>query len=747
MQIVEQFPRCVREIANLFIELADGCRLAARIWLPADAEADPVPAILEYLPYRKRDGTSQRDALTHPYLAGHGYACVRVDMRGNGESEGLMLDEYTLQEQDDALEVIAWIARQPWCTGAVGMIGISWGGFNGLQVAARRPPALKAVITLCSTDDRYADDIHFMGGCLLNDNLSWASTMFAYSSRPPDPALVGERWRELWLHRLEHTVLLVEAWLRHQRRDRQWQHGSVCENFEAIQCPVYAVGGWADGYSNAIPRLLAGLVVPRKGLVGPWAHKYPHFATPGPQIGFLQECLRWWDHWLKGIDTGIMAEPMYRVWMQESVPQSAHYDERPGRWVAESAWPSPHIAARSYRLVPGRLVEEADPPPRPAPAWGEGSAGSSLSGPFPAPSVSSSPFSDSSLSPSGLTRGSMPPVRNDPPDPSVDARVEPKHDERETTRGANQAEVVIRTPQFLGTASGSWCGFGANADAPWDQRADDGMAVCFDSELLAERLEILGAPVLEAELGSDRPNALLCARLCDVAPDGASLRVTYGLLNLTHRESHEHPAPLEPGRRYRVRLQLNDVAHAFPAGHRIRLALSTTYWPIAWSSPEAATVTLLTTGSRLSLPLRRPRDNDARLAPFPDAESAPPEARTVLRPGGFERTFAYDVASDVMTYTSIADSGLQRIDAIGLELEEIARKVYRIERDDPLSADNFIHWTTRRGRGDWQVRVETRTRMRATREDFVIDAELDAYESKRRVFSRNWHAKIPRDLV
>jgi putative CocE/NonD family hydrolase len=142
MQVVEQFPRRVREIENHFIELADGCRLAARIWLPVDAEAQPVPAILEYLPYRKRDGTSQRDALTHPYVAGHGYACVRVDMRGNGESDGLMLDEYTEQEQDDALEVIDWLARQPWCTGAVGMIGISWGGFNGLQVAARRPPAL-----------------------------------------------------------------------------------------------------------------------------------------------------------------------------------------------------------------------------------------------------------------------------------------------------------------------------------------------------------------------------------------------------------------------------------------------------------------------------------------------------------------------------------------------------------------------------------------------------------------------------
>jgi predicted acyl esterase len=209
MKIVTDFPLKVREIENLWIELSDGVKLAARVWLPEDADEKPVPAILEYLPYRKRDGTIVRDQLTHPYFAGHGYAAVRVDMRGNGDSEGLMEDEYTKQEQDDAVEVIDWLSKQSWCTGKVGMIGISWGGFNGLQVAARKPPALKAVITLCSTDDRYADDIHYKGGCLINENLGWAATMFAYSSRPPDPAIVGERWRAMWLERLENEPFLI----------------------------------------------------------------------------------------------------------------------------------------------------------------------------------------------------------------------------------------------------------------------------------------------------------------------------------------------------------------------------------------------------------------------------------------------------------------------------------------------------------------------------------------------------------
>ena len=176
MKTVKSFPRKVQEIPNLFIPLSDGTRLAARIWLPVDAERKPVPAILEYLPYRKRDGTVVRDALTHPYLAGHGYACVRVDIRGNGDSDGVMLDEYAEQELADGVEVIAWLVAQSWCTGKVGMMGISWGGFNCLQVAARQPPGLEAVITLCSTDDRYSDDIHYKGGCLLGE--TWAG-------RPP----------------------------------------------------------------------------------------------------------------------------------------------------------------------------------------------------------------------------------------------------------------------------------------------------------------------------------------------------------------------------------------------------------------------------------------------------------------------------------------------------------------------------------------------------------------------------------
>ena len=336
MRVVTAFPRAVREIEHCWIPLRDGRRLAARLWLPADAMDAPVPAILEYIPYRKRDLTRTRDEPMHRYFAGHGYAAARVDVCGAGDSDGVLLDEYHEQELEEGVAVIEWLAAQPWCTGAVGMMGKSWGGFNALQIAARRPDALRAIITVCSSDDRYADDAHYMGGCLLNENLTWGSVLQTLSALPPDPAVVGDGWRETWLARLRSEVLFPEVWLRHQRRDAYWRRGSVCEDFARITCPVYAIGGWADAYTNAVPRLLAGLRSARKGLVGPWSHNYPHDGAPGPAIGFLQEARRWWDHWLKGIDTGIMDEPAYRVWMQESAPPASWYAERFGRWVAKT---------------------------------------------------------------------------------------------------------------------------------------------------------------------------------------------------------------------------------------------------------------------------------------------------------------------------------------------------------------------------------------------------------------------------
>jgi putative CocE/NonD family hydrolase len=369
MRTVDNLPYDIKE-EQITVPLPDGTRLSGRLWRPTCTDQEPLPTVLEYIPYRQRDLTSVRDSIHHPYLAGHGYVCARVDLRGTGDSDGVLEDEYLEQEQRDAEDVLDWLASRPWCDGNTGMMGISWGGFAALQLAARRPESLRAIAIASFTDDRYADDMHYMGGTLLSDNLAEAGTMFAYATCPPDPAVVGDRWRGMWHERLERTEPWVLEWLRHQRRDSYWRHASVCEDYQDVRCPVLASSGWADGYSNAVIRLLAHLDVPRKGLIGPWSHKFPHLGEPGPAIGYLQELVRWWDHWLKGVDNGVMDGPMLSTWMQDSMPPSTSYEERPGRWVVEPEWPSPHVREVTHPLERYRI--------RPATDGGAGEAGEAL---------------------------------------------------------------------------------------------------------------------------------------------------------------------------------------------------------------------------------------------------------------------------------------------------------------------------------------------------------------------------------
>ncbi|GAB3716058.1 CocE/NonD family hydrolase [Nocardiopsis oceani] len=675
MRTVSTLPNEVREDEYVLVPMSDGTRLAARVWRPVDSEETPVPAILEFIPYRRRDLTAQRDSIHHPYTAGHGYACVRVDLRGSGDSEGVLQDEYLEQELVDAEEVLSWISGQPWCDGRTGMMGISWGGFNALQVAARQPESLRAIVTASSTDDRYSDDVHYMGGCLLGDNLSWASTMFAYNSCPPDPELVGERWRQMWHERLEHSGLWLDTWLQHQRRDKYWKHGSVAEDLSAVRVPVMAVSGWADGYSNSVFRLIAGLDVPRLGLLGPWSHKYPHLGQPGPAIGFLQELVRWWDRWLKDIDNDVMDAPMLRAWMQDSVEPSTTYDERPGRWVGENTWPSPSVVPEVRPLSAGRMLAEG---------------------------------------------------------------VEP---ERTT--------LTLSSPLSTGQYAGKWCSYNAPPDLPYDQREEDGGSMVFDSGPLTEPVEILGSPVVELELSVDRPDAMVAVRLSDVAPDGEATRVTYGLLNLTHANSDEEPEKLEPGRRYRVSVPLNGIAQVFPPGHRLRIAVSTSYWPLAWPSPEPVMLAVYPgEHTRALLPVRAHGEaSGPEPAPFEEPEGTAPIETRQLAPGEQR----WDITRDLVQYRSslnvVKDLGTVLFDGIGLEVTRRAVENYGWVGNDYDSVRGETVWTLGFRRGDWSAETVTRTELTSTATHFHLHATLDAYEGGERVASKIYSSDIPRDHV
>ena len=672
MTIVTEFPCPVEQLEHLWIPLGDGTRLAARVWLPRCAHQVPVPAILEYLPYRKRDGTRARDQRMHSFFSGHGYAVVRVDMRGCGESDGLLEDEFLLQEQDDALEVIDWISRQPWCDGSVGMMGKSWGGFNSLQVAARRPPALKAILIMAFTDDRYNDELHYKGGCLLNDNLWWGAIMLAYQSRPGDPALLGDAWREGWIHRLEHMPFWPALWMHHPVRDAYWRHASVCEDWAAVRCPVYAFGGWADAFTNPVLRLMAHLQVPRKAVIGPWAHVYPHDGVPGPPIGFLQEGLRWWDHWLKGVPNGVMDGPMIQAWMQEAQPPSSVMPVSRGHWISAEAWPAREVVDTPWYLGPAGLASQPQP-----------SAG---------------------------------PVR-------------------------------LCTPQSHGLLGGEWMGAGVPGENPPDQRLDDGQAMVFDSEVLEEPLEIFGHPRLEAELSSDRPAAMLFAQLSDVAPDGSVRRVSFGLLNLTHAQGHDRVVPLVPGAPLRVTVPLDIIAHCFSPGHRLRLSLATTYWPMIWPMPEPATLTLALGATRLDLPVRLcHRESDG---PIKEPQCGPPAPLTLLTPGKVDRSLAYDVATDTWTCRTdgvggVFGEGIYRFDDIGTTVEHNLQRELSLCNGDPLSARYDLHHLLRMGREGWRIEADIKVSMHGDATHFTLTGEMNLTENGGEAFRKQWQERIPR---
>lgn len=671
-EIRAEFPRRVREIENAWIPMPDGVRLAARIWLPEDADSDPVPAILEYLPYRKRDDTAARDQLTHPWFAGHGYAGVRVDMRGTGDSDGVCEGEYLRQEQDDAIAVIEWLAAQPWCSGQVGMMGISWGGFNGLQVAARRPPALAAVITLCSTDDRYGDDIHFMGGAMLTDNLSWGATAFAIAHTPPDPEIVGSRWREIWKRRLEGNGLWLLDWFRHQHRDEFYAHGSICENYADIEIPVYAVGGWADGYTNAIPRMMENLTCPRKALIGPWAHKYPHFATPEPRIGFLQEALRWWDAHLKGASNGIMEEPMMRAWMQEPAAPDPQPAQRPGRWISALCWPPPDAKSLRLHLADAGLFREAQPAASP---------------------------------------------------------------------------LLLASPETAGCAAPAWCAYGIGADGALDQNREAGLMRFFESEPLTEDMELFGFPLLRVRVSSATEQANLAATLSMVAPDGAATLAGFGILNLTHRNGSAAPQPMPLDRPVDATLQLNAIGQRIPAGWRLRLALSSAYWPMIWPSAERAALTLHLSDSWLDLPLHIAADNAPTLPPFPAPQSAPPLEAEQMSPAKHTRAHTIDSVSGEERHRRSSDSGRVRHLHTGLETRHVCKETFRIHPADPNSARAVCRWRKTYARGDWKAEVKVKTSVAAHADVWRIRARLTARDQDGVVATKIWSNDIPRPLA
>jgi len=679
----------VRVIENTYIRMADGAQLAARVFLPSSSAALACGAVLEYIPYRKRDGYRYRDDVVGPFLAKAGIALVRVDIRGTGESDGVMIDEYLPIEQSDALAVIEWIARQPWCNGNVGMRGISYGSFTALQAAAKAPPALKAIVSACGTEQRYLDDVHYRGGCLISDQFTWAMEWQVVLRAPPDPAIVGaDRWRAMWAERLEASGPLTILWNEHQTLDEKWQNGSI-HDYAAIRCAIYNVAGMLDSYLPSATRMMERAPqVPQKALIGPWAHKWPGYpdppnhhgvpsaaanGNPGPGVDWLPIEVRWWRHWLAGDSNGIMQEP--QIWaFREDLPAGSSYPhDTPGSWVSEHSWPSPRIKPQTWFMNNRELQLH------------------------PTDRMQLSHRSD-------LTIGFA--------NPQSDASGDP------TSWWRNQAQ-------------------------------DDVKCLCFDSVPLEAPLDIMGVPVFLIRVRSDQPVAKICARLTELTPDGRSHFVTYALLNLTHRNSHENPAALVPGEDYDVRIEAQFACYRFAKGSRIRIALSETWWPVVWPSPAMVTLTITTAVSRVELPVRptqpgeRPpfhvyRDRYAADTGAP-APYADPMFDVIITGEPGSRTFS-------LTEGSVQPQG-ERIDGTGTVYKEAYQERRSIRENDPNSAEMEATAINIYERDDWNVTLRASCSCKSTPTDFISAETFEAREGDKVIFSRSWNRVIPRRLV
>ncbi|MDO6965167.1 CocE/NonD family hydrolase [Rhizobium alvei] len=662
--------RAFTVIENQWITLKDGTRLAARIWMPDNAENDPVPAVFEFLPYRKRDGTSPRDESTYPVFAAAGIAGVRVDIRGSGESDGVIDGEYTKLELANACELIGWIAEQPWSNGSVGMMGISWGGFNSLQVAALRPPALKAVISIASTVDRFNDDIHYKNGTHLSAQLSWAATMLAYQSRSPDPELTGNRWKDMWLERLEKEPFFMEEWLEHQRRDDFWKHGSVSENFADIEIPVLVIAGWADGYRNTPIKAIEGLGPKAKAIIGPWVHKYPHFAWPKPRADFHGEAIRFWNRWLRGEQNGAETLPQVRAYLLEAIRPAPRREFDPGRWIAKDLWSKPE-GAYLHVGATGAL------------GFGKPTA-------------------------------------------------------------AATRDVFLRSPLDTGTAAGEYFTLKPDVEMAIDQRSDDAGSLCFETAPLASDLDCLGMPVLTLKVKSEGELANLCARIVDVHPDGTAYRVAFGVLNLAHRKSNEFPEKLVPGEETEIRMELDACGYRFKPGHRIRLSLSTAYWPMILPPPSDPGLTIDTASIELSLPkLGEAQDVVVK---EPDNPSPLPDY-IEHEPGATRRSVTRDLSGNRTEYRIFEDTGLHEHPTTGLSTRQIRDERWTISPEDPLSMTGQSVWTCDMQRPGWFVRTISTARMICDADNWIIAGEVLAFDGEDQVFAKTFEKVVPRDLM
>ncbi len=656
-------------VTHLMIPTRDGTRLSADLFLPAGNR--PVPAVVEYTPYRKDDLRGASRDFGHFYFAERGIASVMLDVRGTGDSEGFVIDEYQYpQEQLDGYDALEWLARQPWCNGRTGLWGTSYAGFTAFQIAQIQPPSLGAIVPIYATDDRYTDDVHFAGGAL--DGWSvighYSLGMVSRNALPPYPELAGDAWKDLWDLRLRENTPWLIRWLEEQHDGPYWR-STLGRMYDRVKVPTLIIGGWADFYVNASLRWMAHLQGPKKLIMGPWPHTPPDVATPGPQIDYLHEMTRWWQQWLGDEPTGVTDEPPVVVYIQHYRRPDASTDATPGVWRFEETLPPPRMREREWFL---------------------GANG---------------------------TLANSPPVAD-----HVASR-----------------EYV----PFVGFAD---LGFAGGRVGWGEQGANEAFSIVYTTKPLAQDIEILGFPRAALFVSTTTAVAFVSARLCDVAPDGASTLVSKGLLNATRRDGMDRADPLVPGERYQLEIELDAVSWVFPKGHAVRLAISGADFPEVWPSPQPAVLTLHAGSShpsRLTLPVVPPASQQAVPQLLPPAKR---RSRFITITESPKDSVTYDVTRRAMIARREQKETIQHYDGVTVVTSEGYTEM-RVSATTPADA-TATGWDRKTfRRPGLEVESTAAAELKGTTTEFYLDLTLDVTLNGSPHWHNRWTRAIPRRLL
>jgi predicted acyl esterase len=646
-----------------WITVQDGTRLAATYYRPVPKTPnESFPVLFEFLPYRKDDGGYMGNYSLYAYFVRRGYILVRVDIRGTGSSEGIFpIREYSEQELDDAVDIIAKLAAMSGSNGRVGMWGISWGGFNAIQVAMRRPPALRTILAAMATDDLYHDDIHYIDGAFHIDE--WAF-WFDHSKAIPQSPLypLDEAY---FRDRFESYPGLL-TYLREQRDGDFWRKNSLRWQYEKLQIPCYLIGGLLDGYRDSIPRMLENMTVPIKAELGPYNHSWPDDGVPGPNYEWRYEAVRWWDHWLKDRETGVLEDPRLSFFLRDAHPPTPGLETTPGFWVATD-WPIPGTAWK--KLYPEENHQLLESPGKP----GE--------------------------------------------------------------------ESLLYVPGY-GINSGLWWG-----EPTDDMRPDDAGSLVFDSPVLDEKFAIAGLPRTHLRVEADAPLAHWTARLEDIFPDGRASLVAGGLINGAQRKSRLEPEYLEPGKSYDLDFELHFTTWTFRPGHRIRLSITNSLFPMTWPTPYPMTIQLSTgiEQTNIALPVIPP-------GPYRRPDFRPPEPRESVQD-------ARDFGSDVWpqgTYEckrdlargliSVEWKGKGSYEVKGVRYHFTELNFYETDEKNPARSRFLGEDSDTIELPGRKIYLLTNAEIVSDEKNFHLTFSRRIYENDKLLRSREWKESVPRDF-